>query len=430
MSTAYHPQTDGQTERVNQELEQYLWAFVDHRQSNWASLLPLAEFSHNNHAHSATKVSPFFALYGYNPEFAVSPPTAFPKIPEAERRLEELREVQKEAQAALEVAADRMKRYYDHSVRGAPEFKPGDLVWLDARNISLERARKLSPRRLGPYKVKRRIGEQNYELELPGSMHIHPVFHVTLLTKHQTDLIPGRVQSPPPPVTVGDQEQYEVEDIRDAKWNGRSQRLRYLIRWKGYTAADDSWEDDEDVFAPEVVRAFYQRHPDADRRPVALVKQVRTYRGKEQYWVVWKGRYAPEEGWIDSDLIPQASALIKAFKTLAAARHIAPLLAAALRGGDVRNLPEIPSIGCLNPETDRLVKGLQPTPHRPQPPCVSAPHDRLQMATTGFTTGSQRTLADVIPCSGSRAMAVTPLEAYSWCRAGRHEAAACPPGFG
>ena len=66
MSTAYHPQTDGQTERVNQELEQYLRAFVDHRQSNWAGLLPMAEFAHNNHAHSATKVSPFYALYGYN----------------------------------------------------------------------------------------------------------------------------------------------------------------------------------------------------------------------------------------------------------------------------------------------------------------------------------------------------------------------------
>ena len=98
--------------------------------------------------------------------------------------------------------------------------------------------------------------------------------------------------------------------------------------------------------------------------------------------------------------------------------------------GSVRNLPEIPSIDCLNPETDCSVKGLQPTPHRPRPSCVSAPHDRLQVATNGFTTGSQRTLADVIPCSGSRAMAVTPLEAYSWCRAGRHEVAACPPGFG
>ena len=184
------------------------------------------------------------------------------------------------------------------------------------------------------------------------------------------------------------------------------------------------------VFRLMVCDDFYQRHPEADRRPIASVKQVRMYRGKEQYWVVWKGRYAPEEGWIDSDLIPQASALIKAFKIAAATRRIASLLAAALRGGDVKNLPEIPSMDCLNPETDRSAEGLQPTPHRPQPPCVSAPHDRLQGATTGFTTGSQRTLADVIPCSGSRAMAVTPLEAYSWCRAGRHEAAACPPGFG
>lgn len=257
MSTAYHPQTDGQTERVNQELEQYLRAFVDQRQSNWASLLPFAEFAHNTRAHSATRVSPFHALYGYEPEFTVTPSPALSRVPKAEERLEEIQQVQQEARAALEVAADRMKRYYDAAVREAPELQVGDMVWLDARNVTVERARKLSPRRLGPYKVKRRIGQQNYELELPRTMRIHPVFHVSLLTKQVVDEILGRQRQPPPTVRIGNEEQYEVEEIRDVKWNARTQRLRFYIRWKGYLPSEDSWEDDGDVFARDKIHAFY-----------------------------------------------------------------------------------------------------------------------------------------------------------------------------
>ena len=97
LSTAYHPQTDGQTERVNQELEQYLRAFVDHHQSNWAALLPMVEVGHNNHADTATKVSPFCALYGYEPEFAVMPSPTLSRVPRAEERLADLQQVQAEA---------------------------------------------------------------------------------------------------------------------------------------------------------------------------------------------------------------------------------------------------------------------------------------------------------------------------------------------
>ena len=248
-------------------------------------------------------MSPFHAIYGYEPEFTVAPSPALSRVPKADERLDEIEQGQEEAKAALEVAADRMKRYYDASVRDAPSFEVGDLVWLDAKNVTVERARKLSPRRLGPFKVKRRIGQQDYELELPHTMKIHPVFHVSLLSKHVTDEIPGRTQPPPPPIRIGAEEQYEVEEILDSKWNARTQRLRFYIRWKGYDPSENSWEDDGDVFAPLKAREFYLAHPDADRRPIERIERSRNYRGRQQHWVVWNGRNAPEDGWVDADLV-------------------------------------------------------------------------------------------------------------------------------
>jgi hypothetical protein len=108
LTMAYHPQADRQTEWVNQELEQYLQAFINYRQTNWASLLPMAEFAHNMRAHSGTKNSPFKLVYSYEPQFTVLPtPTTI--VPAADQRIEELEEVRKETQTMLEVSADRMK---------------------------------------------------------------------------------------------------------------------------------------------------------------------------------------------------------------------------------------------------------------------------------------------------------------------------------
>ena len=144
MSTAFHPQTDGETERVNQELEQYLRIFCNYQVDNWAELIPFMEFTHNARVHSATGHSPFEVWYGYQPEFI--PPLNFATtIPTVEERLESMDRIWKEVTAALKTAAETMKR--TGLERPSRIFKEGDLAWLEGTNLHTTHPKaKLAPR--------------------------------------------------------------------------------------------------------------------------------------------------------------------------------------------------------------------------------------------------------------------------------------------
>jgi len=112
LSTAFHPQTDGQTERVNQEVEQYLRLFISHRQDDWPEWIATAEFAYNNKVHTAMQVSPFYANYGFNPRMGVEPRRTS-KVEAAEDFAKRMQRIHEEAQAALSKARDEMKRYAD-----------------------------------------------------------------------------------------------------------------------------------------------------------------------------------------------------------------------------------------------------------------------------------------------------------------------------
>ena len=112
-STAIHPQTDGQTERLNSVLEQYLRIYTDYQQSDWASLLPLAKFSYNNSRHFATTISPFFANYGFHPRMSLLPPAPASRTPAADSYVAQLWEAQDilqrellKSRKAMEVSAN------------------------------------------------------------------------------------------------------------------------------------------------------------------------------------------------------------------------------------------------------------------------------------------------------------------------------------
>ena len=133
-STAYHPQTDGQTERINQELETYIRMFCNHHQNNWDELLPSAEFAATNHVHSSTQITPFVADTGRNPHMGFEPlvDTADEDAAAFRDRMQTSLE---EARAALSKAQAEYALYYNRRRDPAPTFKPGDQVLLDASDI-------------------------------------------------------------------------------------------------------------------------------------------------------------------------------------------------------------------------------------------------------------------------------------------------------
>ena len=272
-STAYHPQTDGQSERINQELEQYLRIFCNYRQDDWVDYVAMAEFAYNNHNHSTTKHSPFYASRGYHPNIIIAK-TKTSTVPKADELVDRIQQLHTEIQSALRLSQERIKEYYDNRHEKAPKIEEGSMVWLDAKNITTTApSKKLADKKLGPYKVLKKVSLLDYKLELPPKFNIHPVFHVGLLYPHETDKIEGRTPEPPPPIEVEGEEEYEIEKLIDARiWRNQKQ---YLVKWKDYPDSDNSWEPLKNItHADQAIAEFHDRHKDFQWEPRARVKRT------------------------------------------------------------------------------------------------------------------------------------------------------------
>ena len=259
-SSAYHPQTNGLTERTNQTLEQYLRCFSSFAQDDWISLLPLAEFAYNNSIHSATKQTPFFANFGFHPSFL---PNSLPEctVPAVQEKINFFSTNNQLLQETMTKTQEHNKTTFDRKRRGELILSPGDLVWLSTTNLRMAcPSKKLGPKFLGPFPVRRRINEVAYELELPDSLRVHPVFHVSLLKPSIPNPFPNRSTSPPDPVIVDGEEEFEVEAILD--YRRRRNQNQFLIKWKGYGPEENSWEPERNIHAKSLVRSFKRSHPE------------------------------------------------------------------------------------------------------------------------------------------------------------------------
>jgi len=229
LSMAFHPQTDGQTERMNQELEQYLRMFIDHRQEQWPEWLGMAEFAYNNKVHTGTKVSSFKANSGQDPRMGFEMRKKG-KQEGAEKFAERMKNVQEEAKAALQKAQEEMKRYADRERGEVEEYRVDDLMLLSTKDLKYQmvgrRMDKFTERFVGPYKVKAIISNNAIELELPNTIRIYPVVNVSQVQWYKSQ-VEGQRKETPQPVVIEGEEEWEVEKIiNKRKVRGRD---KYLV---------------------------------------------------------------------------------------------------------------------------------------------------------------------------------------------------------
>lgn len=188
LSTAYYPQTDGQTERVNQCLETYLRCMCGQIPKSWGVLIPLAEWWYNSSYHTTIKRSPFEALYGFPPPQLGYGPHLIPKSAGVEVWVKDKQNVTQHLKKLLGEARERMKMQADKG-RSERRFQIGDQVYLKLkpyRQLSMRKSRvwKLAPKYCGPFPIIKKVGEVAYELALPSDARIHPVLHVSQLKKY------------------------------------------------------------------------------------------------------------------------------------------------------------------------------------------------------------------------------------------------------
>lgn len=244
MSTAYHPQTDGQTERANRTVEEMLRPYCSTRENDWDKMLPAVEFAYNSSVHASSGKTPFMLNYGFEP----STPLTLLRDPRGNKGgdfLQKQQAAMAEAKAQLVAAQARMSRYSDQHKRDH-SYKAGDQVLLSRENLKATSAKKLAGLFIGPFTIITMVGRNAAKLELPKSMRVHPVFNVSLLKPYRTaDDIEGHVpDTPPPPQVTAAGEQDLVEKLV----NRRSRKVDdqvvydYRVKWLGYDAKRNTWE--------------------------------------------------------------------------------------------------------------------------------------------------------------------------------------------
>ncbi|TYK10815.1 Transposon Ty3-G Gag-Pol polyprotein [Cucumis melo var. makuwa] len=243
-STAFHPQTDGQTERVNQCLETYLRCFCNEQPNKWHQFIPWAELWYNTTFHSSTRTTPFQTVYGRPPPPLISYGDKKTPNDEVEALLKERDLAISALKENLTIAQNRMKKFAD-SKRRELKFKVGDEVYLKLRpyrqrSLARKRAEKLAPKYYGPYRIIETIGEVAYRLDLPPEASIHNVFHISQLKLKLGNQ--HNVQIQQPQLTAEFELQLWPETVLGIRWSPELGANEWLVKWKGLPDSEATWE--------------------------------------------------------------------------------------------------------------------------------------------------------------------------------------------
>jgi hypothetical protein len=246
-TTSYHPQTDGQSERVNQCLEMYLRCMAQDAPEQWKKWLSTAEFWYNTSVHSSIGCSPFKALYGHEPYMGTTPVTTDLTEPEVVTMFHERTQMDAKLKTHLAAAQNRMKMYADRQ-RTEKTFQVGEKVLLKlqpyAQSTVVNRPfPKLAHKFFGPYPILERVGQVSYKLELPTGCKVHNVFHVSQLKEYREDFTPVFSELPKMPLLdVIDTQPERVVDRRMVK-KGNAAIVQVKVKWTGIPEEAATWED-------------------------------------------------------------------------------------------------------------------------------------------------------------------------------------------
>ncbi|KAL0194826.1 hypothetical protein M9458_008398, partial [Cirrhinus mrigala] len=262
LSSGYHPQTNGQTERKIQEVGRFLRTFCHGHQSIWNQYLGWAEYVQNSLRQATTGLTPFQCILCFQPP--LFPWSGEPSdVHAVDYWFRESERVWDEAHQHLQRAVRRQKTNADSRRSEAPVHQVGHRVWLSTRDIRLRLpSRKLSPKFVGPFTIVEQINPVTYRLQLPPHYRIHPTFHVSLLKPfHNPILVPTEPgeEEPPPPIVVEEGTIYKIKEILDSRRRGG--KLEYLLDWEGYGPEERSWVPREDVLDDTLLKEFHETHP-------------------------------------------------------------------------------------------------------------------------------------------------------------------------
>jgi hypothetical protein len=290
LSSAQHPETDGQSEIYVKQVKNYFRHYVDYLQDDWVDFTPDAELVGNTAVHSATGMSPFFANNGYHPRIGFEPPGTYENRGKAE--IEHADEIVLRSEAVREHLREHMawaqgeyKDQADKSRQPHPEYKVGDFVYVDARHFAGERPSKsLGSKNMGPWKITRVIDNKAYEVELPEDLkraNVTPIFHPWKLHLAPMNPFPGQNPDPQPAVILTNNEEdpheewevLDVVDCRQTRRYGIQYKARFVGNWDQWNA-NPPWQPWADFkYAIDKVLEFHKRYPEKPGPPEFFVRE-------------------------------------------------------------------------------------------------------------------------------------------------------------
>ena len=219
-------------------------------QTDWSNWLPIAQYTHNTWPSDTTKKTPFELIMGFTPRAHQALRTH--EIPSLSERSAHIDKLRWEAQTVIKKAQKLMS---NHQGQHFKPYQINNRVWLEATNLTIMHpTSKLLPKRYGPFKVTNIISNMVYKLKLPPQWKIHNVFHASLLLPYHETTIHGPNYHKPPPDIIDGEKEWEVKEIVGSRRFGCWKKLQYQVRWKGYSAAYNSWEPAEGIHTPTLIQ--------------------------------------------------------------------------------------------------------------------------------------------------------------------------------